>query len=311
MKGVFLLQDIRDDLLLNPQNLIFYYQVNGWFAGGHNGTGSLSIIRRINYATDSNTSSLRSYLSTARRGVAGVHDANYGWWSGETNQCDRMSYMVDTTNSIARCFLQGIITRAGYATDSNNYGWWAAGYNTYYLSQIQRIVYATDTIASTIRGNMYTGMFKFSSSCNTTNAWFAGGALQSGVSYVTTVTRLTYSTDTVTPSTRGNLSVVMADHSGMGNLTDGWLGGGWNGSYTTTIYRINYATDTASSTAKGNRLVGLDQIGTSCNNTDGWWSGGRDGGYFSNVERTTFAYDTNVNLAKGLSTVSCASCGGL
>lgn len=311
MKGVFLLQDIREDQLLNPQNLMFYYQVNGWFAGGHN-SGSKSMIDRIIYAVDTTVASVRSYLSTVKDGVAGVHNATYGWWAGEQNRCDRMTYANDTANAIGRAFLNGNDIRCGYATDCNNYGWWVAGYGSGYKSYIQRIIYALDTTTATKRSNMYTGIFQHSSSYNTTDGWFAGGAIQSGVSHVSTVTRLTYSTDTTSPPSKGGLPIVLANHSGMGNLTDGWLGGGYNGGgYITNIYRINYATDTAAANVRNNRLNQADQIGTSCNNTDGWWAGGNRGGYFTSVERTTFASDTNINLARGPISFARGALGGL
>jgi hypothetical protein len=85
-----------------------------------------------------------------------------------------------------------------------------------------------------------------------TAGWFGGG-VQNSPTPLSSVQRITFATDTGTPSVRGSLSSVRYNLSGTGNLTYGWFGGGSpNGVILlSTVQRITFATDTATATQRG------------------------------------------------------------
>ena len=89
----------------------------------------------------------------------------------------------------------------------NTAAWFGGGYTfngAAYVSQstVQRITFATDTAASTVRGPLSSATKQLAAAGNTTDAWFGGGAPGSR----STVARITFATDTATASVRGPLT---------------------------------------------------------------------------------------------------------
>jgi hypothetical protein len=148
------------------------------------------------------------------------------------------------------------------------------------------------------------GGFSFSAAppSTPTAGWFGGGTTPS---YVSTVQRITYATDTATATVRGPLSYAVNRVAATGTLTDGWFGGGYAGSPTSRTTRVTFATDTAASTSKGplsEERWGLSA--TSDGSTYGWFGGGY--GYpppptrqKSVVDRITYANDTATASIRG------------
>jgi hypothetical protein len=75
-----------------------------------------------------------------------------------------------------------------------------------------------------------------------TAGWFGGG-----IGPLSTVSRITFATDTATASIRGPLSSARLYLAATGTLTDGWFGGG----STSTVDRITFATDTTTASIRG------------------------------------------------------------
>lgn len=135
-----------------------------------------------------------------------------------------------------------------------------------------------------------------------TAGWWGGGTTPS---YVSTVQRITFATDTNTATTRGPLSYAVNRMAATGTLTDGWFGGGYAGSISSSTTRVTFATDTATSTSKGplsEERWGLSA--TSDGSTYGWFGGGY--GYpppptrqKSVVDRITYATDTATASIRG------------
>ena len=133
-----------------------------------------------------------------------------------------------------------------------------------------------------------------------TAGWFGGGYTPSTVS---TVSRITFATDTTTASNRGPLSIARYSLGGAGNLTDGWFGGGYVTS--SRVDRITYATDTATTTVRGplnQAIYSLSATGTS---DYGWFTGGyipttpSASAPRSSVSRITYASDSSTASARG------------
>ena len=187
----------------------------------------------------------------------------------------------------------------------NTAAWFGGGYTfngaiNLSLSTVQRITFATDTAASTVRGPLSSAVKQLAAAGNTTNAWFGGG----GPGPKSTVARITFATDTATASVRGPLSAARYNLAAVGNNTDAWFGGGYQFS---TIDRITYATDTATASVRGPLSQGRSRLAAAGNETNGWFGGGYVAYYNtgqSTVDRITYATDTATATARGPLSVS-------
>jgi len=186
----------------------------GWFGGGYTPSAPyyLSIVNRITYASDTNTSSVRGPLSIIVYLQAATGDQNYGWFTGgtttggpsSTTYIDRITYATDTATATNRGALS-LATRMHMAvTDGTTYGWFAGGSPGISLSTVQRITFANDTATASSRGPLNATRYLASGTCDNTYGWFGGGFVPAGTS--STTTRITYATDTATSTDRGNLS---------------------------------------------------------------------------------------------------------
>ena len=130
---------------------------------------------------------------------------------------------------------------------------------------------------------------------NNTAAWFGGGTFGTG----STVSRITYATDTATASIRGPLSQGRQYLAAVGNSDYGWFGGGQPG-YHSTVDRITYATDTATASVRGPLSEISQGLAAAGNTTNGWFGGGGAGTYtIATVSRITYANDTATASVRG------------
>jgi hypothetical protein len=83
----------------------------GWFGGGYipGGTGNISTVDRITYATDTATASVRGPLSSAKRYLAASGNSTDGWFGGGIypgpgylSTVDRITYATDTATASVR-----------------------------------------------------------------------------------------------------------------------------------------------------------------------------------------------------------------
>ena len=138
-----------------------------------------------------------------------------------------------------------------------------------------------------------------------TAGWYGGGKITTGTP-ISSVSRITYATDTDTASNRGTLSAARYSLGGTGNLTYGWFGGGYKANAPTTAYsivdRITYSTDTATASVRGPLNQSIFDISAAGTSTDGWFIGGYSpaapSGARSTVIRITYATDTATGTAK-------------
>ena len=200
----------------------------GWFGGGYIPSAPyyLSIVNRITYASDTNTSSVRGPLSIIVYLQAATGDQNYGWYTGgyttggpsSTTYIDRITYATDTATATNRGAL-ALATRMHMAvTDGTTYGWFAGGSPGSSLSTIQRITFATDTATASIRGPLNATRYIASGTCNDTYGWFSGGYVTPAGNTTSTTTRITYATDTTTSTDRGNLSQARMSVAGTSGI---------------------------------------------------------------------------------------------
>ena len=239
----------------------------GWMAGGYSPSqpgGFTSRIDRITYATDTATASARGPLSQLTVDVGGTYGAcatsdgtTYGWISGigQSTVVNRITYATDTDTASNRGpLVQG--RSVGTATGDTSYGWYIGGNNSTYappqLSQVDRITYATDTATASARGPLTTAVAYSAAVTDGTYGWVGAGSVGAPTYRISTVQRITFATDTATPSTRGPLVATRYNHTSMCDNTYGWFAAGYaNASLSSSVTRITFATDTATSTDRG------------------------------------------------------------
>ena len=250
----------------------------GWFGGGNNPAGPQSTVCRITYTTDTATASVRGPLSSAKRYMGSAGNDNYGWFGGGLNivspqylsTVDRITYATDTDTASVRGPLS--IGRSQLAASGNTInGWFGGGYSPSgpgSMSTVNRITYATDTDVASVRGPLSSTKYGLAAAGNTTDGWFGGGVNPAlfPASVLSRVDRITYSTDTVTASVRGPLSVARFNLAASSNDTDAWFGGGYNsgaGGLQSTVDRITFATDTATASVRGPLSLARERVGAS------------------------------------------------
>jgi len=279
-----------------------------WFGGGYvPGDSRTASVNRITFATDTNTTSVRGPLSVARQGLAAASNTIYGWFaagyaglgpSGPQSRVDRITFATDTDTASVR----GPLSVARFyvaAVGNTDYAWFGGGYGG--ESRVDRITYATDTATASVRGPLSVPRVFFAAAGNETDGWFAGSGITSPVpSYLSSVDRITYATDTATASVRGPLSSVRGQEGAAGNSDYGWFAGGGPGPLS-SVDRITYATDTATASVRGPlSLARTANLGAAGNSTDGWFGGGYfPGGNRSTVDRITYATDTATASVRG------------
>jgi len=226
------------------------------------------------------------------------------WVAGGGNilsTVDRITYATDTATASVRGPLSWATNKQA-ATGNLTYGWWAGGFDgvapTDFASTVQRITYATDTAASSIRGPINSEKTMLAAAGTTDYGWFAGGALYVQTEQ-STVDRITYATDTATASLRGTISLARYYLGGTSDgSTYGWFGGGY-APYRSRVDRITYATDTATASVRGPLNISIIIPAATGNTTNGWWGGGYASGASTAVYRVTYATDTNTASVRG------------
>ena len=296
----------------------------GWFAGGYYaGYNFYSTVNRVTFATDTATATSRGSLSQARQLIGGTGTFTYGWFAGgripgspgpngTMSIIDRITYATDTgTASVRGAFggNYGGIAEMGVVTDGTTYGWWGGGYTGGQArSFVARLIFATDTNATTFRGPLATIQQTQSGVSNANDGWFGGGYLPSTSTFLSLIQRINYATDTATGVTKGPMTIQKSGLAGNSdNSTYGWFSGGSQNSTPSglfsgdsTIQRITYANDTVAATVRGTlvgQCPGISNAGTG-NTTDGWIAGGGYSGS-SAVQRITYATDTASSSIRG------------
>jgi hypothetical protein len=217
----------------------------GYFAGGN--PGPLSTIDRINYASDLETPLTRGPLSLSRQRLSAVSNQNFGYFAGGdpvSSLIERLDYSNDTIVASRVSNFSQSISRFG-ATGNSNFGYFGGGIPGP-LSTTDRINYSNDTAIASIRGPLSTGKSLLAATsplayggapiyftnplpevlqkqivfndANTLDLPFkrvlgSYGYFGGGSPDVSTVSRIDYSNDVSTASTRGSLAVCKKKNS--------------------------------------------------------------------------------------------------
>jgi len=264
----------------------------GYFGGGYHGTlGTLSSIRKLDYANDTATMAPAGPLSGSARYKGATGNGNFGYYnigaagSGSNGSAIcRLEFASDTTTASPKGPLNSSQTTNTAATGDNNFGYFggrSSGFpiNNWY-DTISRIDYENDTNTAVSKGNL--SQYRFS--CISFSAKENGNP---------------QSASTTTPP----ISFTPATQVEGGKLTDkgsdgypnpapisptlgpavGYVLGGFSPSSpyneTTLVQRSDFATDTNTLSPKGGLSRGLASGGVASSMTHGYHDGGNEAGY--------------------------------
>ena len=130
------------------------------------------------------------------------------------------------------------------------------------------------------------------------SGYYAGGESPSG--FVSTVERVDFTTDTLSPSPARGLASVRFAMGGTGNSTDGYFGGGYDivgNNYFSDMEKVTYSTDDTLQVPGANLLLKVAGSAASGNQTNGYFGGGYDGDNSTNVTSFTkiqYSDDTRI-----------------
>jgi hypothetical protein len=197
--------------------------------------------------------------------------------------------------------IMGTSVSRAVAAPNPTAGWYTMGI---YGANVQRITFATDTSAASVRGSTPVQRYDNTGVSTTENGWFCGGYVYP--SPVSVVTRVTYATDTNATSNRGPLASSRSRTAAAGNTTYGYVSGGIFPAGvvgTVTTQRIDYANDTVTATYAGNANHILAKHGGVGNNNYGWFGGGYYPGslgyYWTNIHRLDYTNDSSEMITRG------------
>jgi hypothetical protein len=257
--------------------------------------------------SDTNLSGVFVLQEVRERILAGVwpenftRSINHGWFGGGalppsgsvTNRVERVAFASDTSSASNRGTLWQ--ARTGLAATGNlDFGWFAGGLSPSLSSTLDRISFPSDTSQASFRTSMVTTA-RSTATGNDDFGWFAGSGTNSS-----TTERVTFSDDTITPSTRGPLSLGRRNLAATGNDSYGWFGGGSVFPVIhSTIDRIDFAADTATASVRGPLSLARNVLAATGNSNFGWFGGGYSPSYYSTIDRIDFSDDTVTASVRG------------
>jgi hypothetical protein len=294
----------------------------GWFAGS---TGSTSTVNRINFANDLATSSIRGPLSAARYGVGATGNSNYGWFGGGSSPRVSRVDRIDFSNDSVIASVRGSLTSARYnigATSgvlnirrqkAGNFGWFGGGLAPatpapLIRSTVDRIDFANDSVAASVRGPLSQARDSLAATGNSNYGWFGGGRTPTPAR-LSTVDRIDFSNDAATASPRGSLSFARSQLAATGNSNYGWWGGGYGDpapGLRSTVDRIDFSNDSTTASVRGPLGLARYTFSATGNSNYGWFGGGDNpalGPYpssiISRVDRIDFSNDSATASVRG------------
>jgi hypothetical protein len=292
----------------------------GYFGGGLSGptaaTTSISSFRRLDFVTEViNTPS--STLTEGSSNITGIFNVSYGYFvAGLTpsatptrlSRIDRLDFTTETRSTTS-----GIPAARSAAAGAlnNNYGYVCGG--TIGLpptltssTSFDRIDYSTETTSNLPATNLtqsrrLSSYFSAGQSIDRgskTYGYFGGG----GLPYINTITRINFSTETVSDPGK-NLPGQMTSSVAVASNYYGYFGGGYTPPNINTITRLDFSNETISNPGKNLPIEGSNLAATS-SSSYGYFGGGETpGGNISAITRLEFSNETVSNPGKNLPSI--------
>ena len=324
----------------------------GYFTGGNDNTPGypvISSVDRLDYASDSSTTTLKGNLTIARKCIGGAGNSSYGYISGGRvdspslayfSTIDRIDYSNDTSTTSPKGSLSAATSyRTG--TGDSSYGYMGGGQivspSSPYTktSSVERIDYSNDTAIASPKGPLTViqygaggasaldnakpnptnktvdkGADGYTTSSPSPYAYFGGGYLwPSGA--VSTIRRMDFSNDSAVVA-KSTLPATAQELAGVASQSHGYWAGGGSSSYnaTTFIRRLDFADDTTAATPKGNLATATYMAAGVGTKDYGYIAGGIEPSAISIVQRIDYSSDTSTASPKGNMTIIRALWGG-
>ena len=129
----------------------------------------------------------------------------------------------------------------------------------------------------------------------TPNTGYFGGGFLDNVGGITTMDKVTYSTDTTAEVPGAALSAARLYLAATGNSTHGYFGGGQkypSSTVHTTMDKVTYSSDITAAVPGANLSVARKQLGATGNSTSGYFGGGNSPPARSTMDKLTYSTDT-------------------
>ena len=189
------------------------------------------------------------------------------------NSITKFDFSTDTAEDISP---SATLSSARYkvgAVSSLSAGYWMGGHNgTSAFSRVDKLTYATDSVAYTPGANLSGTRYGSYCTGNTTKG-YSGGANTSGDGVGSVMDRLTYATDTTARLPGSNLTETRIRSGVAGSLTVGyWMGSAWDRSATD---RMTYSTESVAVVPSAQLPTKRGAMGATASATDVYAAGGR------------------------------------
>ena len=265
----------------------------GYIGGGHDGSGRLSSIDRIDIANDTATALVKGKMTVQRRGHAGTGSLTHGYQGGDDVPGSKSSVSrIDFSNDTADAAIVGRMSYAqpggGAASGNKDFGYFVGGN----VSKVSRVDYSNDSATQSSKGPLAAAMWYLGGTGNQSYGYFTGG-----YPAISTLNRIDYGNDTATAATKGNQSTGRYGQAASGNASYAYFAGGRSSSVTSTVDRLDYSNDTPNMVVKGPLSSTGYYISSFGNSEYGWFCARRPDK--SVVDRIDFANDTATASIRG------------
>ncbi len=264
----------------------------GYFGGGYNSSvGTLSSIRKIDYASDTATMAPAGPLSGSARYKGATGNGNYGYYnlgaasSGSNGTAiTRLDFASDTSTTSPKGPLNRFQSANSAATGDNNFGYFgghSVGFPvSNWFDDVARIDYDNDTVTASAKGPL--GTYAYS------RATFSAKENGNPQSPTTSIPPISF-----TPATQvegGKLTDKGSDGypdpappSPTLGPAVGYVLGGYSPSspynQTTLVQRSDFASDTNTLSPRGGLARGVAAGGVASSMTHGYHAGGAEANY--------------------------------
>ena len=311
-------------------------QTGGYIMGGDR-SGYTSTIEKIDYSNDTATATAKGnvdrnvYSNFATSGQINGFEAiaapvqppfpypqqlppppppagpAYGYFAGggpgsnHSSLNQRIDYASDTSTALSKGKLTLETTSTG-GVSSNSYGYIAGGSSGSDVSTVSRIDYSNDSADTVAKGPITAARAGLNGIHNLDYGYLAGGWLPSVPGPISTIDRIDFASDSANATPKGNVAYIVNATSPIGNLSYGYLAGGYsNPNRESNVQRIDYSSDTSTTSPKGQLSFARSHGGNGAGNSNYGYviAGFPSGTNNSTIDRIDYANDTATAVQKG------------
>jgi hypothetical protein len=269
----------------------------------------LSTIVRLDFSNETSSLLGRNLptVSTADAGHA-IFSIDYGYFSGGdsggggTSAIARLEFSNELVTDPGRRL--PTVLMGGSPVQSSSFGYIGGGYKSGFHSSFIRTDFSTETISvpSSKLSSAKERTTSFSGGASVYRGTKTFGYFAGGIGGVSTITRLNFSSETVS-NPGNNLPSGLSSLASTSNNFYGYFGGGYNSASPpyvfSTITRLDFSNETISSPGK-NLPTGRSQMGGTSSNSYGYYVGGYISDRISTITRLDFSNETVSDPGKNL-----------